>query len=172
MKVTIDTKIGLLTYDESFFSGKKVISIEGKEARKISKTKYVITKTIQNETGDYVDKEIEIYLSGSVMSGVKIYIDDDSYQVLPKPIWFEIVIPILFAVITIIWGNVSSLVKILPLVGGAVGGLVTGLVNVIGFSLSRLNDKKPLKLLYLIGFGILAFLACLLIGFIIVQASK
>lgn len=74
-----------------------------------------------------------------------------------------------FALI-LIWGNSAALVSIVPVVGGALGGLISGIIAVL--NLLIVKGVKPIWLKILISIGMLAaaFLLCFLIGSMIVNA--
>lgn len=83
--------------------------------------------------------------------------------------WYEIVLSVLPVALILIWGNSAALVSIVPVVGGALGGLISGIIAVL--NLLIVKGVKPIWLKILISIGMLAaaFLLCFLIGSMIVN---
>ncbi len=165
MKKSIDTQYGKLDYVESFFTGKVDIYLNGKQAIKKKKKEFQIETT--NNTNDLNTSLIDIHIFGSFIFGVKAILNGHSYTIYEKAKWYEYLIMILFIILTIIWGNVPTLCKILPIVGGTIGGFVAGFINFLGFALARKTDKSLIKLISIIGSGLLSFFTCFLIAFCI-----
>ena len=84
--------------------------------------------------------------------------------------WYEIVLSVLPFALILICGNSAALVSIVPVVGGALGGLISGIIAVL--NLLIVKGVKPIWLKILISIGMLAaaFLLCFLIGSMIVNA--
>ena len=71
-------------------------------------------------------------------------------------------------ILVLIWGNVPDLVKIFPVVGGLIGGAISG-----GFSMAALIYGKGtknilVKLLIALVTTVIVFVICGLIGFAII----
>lgn len=78
---------------------------------------------------------------------------------------FEIVLSALIFVFVMVWGNVPALCAIFPIVGGAIGGGISGGGFAISLVLMRRADSLPKKLLY----WLIVFVATVLICFIIAK---
>lgn len=104
------------------------------------------------------------YLKGNYISGVHLWAAGQHILISPKPSWYEIVLGILPFILVLIWGNNITLCSILPIVGGAIGGGISGL-----FSMLSIYSMKYFKNVFIkIGIGILfvgiSFVTCLIIG--------
>jgi len=146
-----------LTYDESFWSGKRKIYVNGVECAKIGKTTY-----------SYVNGEetASISIKGNILSGVSLEYDGKSYEVEAKTKWYEYVVVILCFMVTVIGGNIG----ILPMVGGAGGGLIAALAAIFSIMLMHKTKKPILKILIGLGLGAAGFIACVAVGITILGA--
>ena len=64
----------------------------------------------------------------------------------------------------LVWGNVPALCEIIPVVGGAIGGGISGLMACITLFLMRNTKKVSHKLLIWLGFLIGTFTICFAIA--------
>ena len=149
-------KYGVITYEEGFWTGKKNISINGVALNKVRKNVY---QTSNGET---------VYLSGDYLRGAKMSIGEDTVALTPAIKWYEILLGVLPVVLVLIWGNSEALVSIFPVVGGAIGAFVSALFGVVNICVIKGLKSVPLKIIISIVFLALAFLACGLIGFLII----
>lgn len=161
MKTTIThEKYGTIYYEESFWTGKKEIYLNGKKLQQISKICFILVG----------EEKVEIYIEGNAFKGVNLIIDGQAYEITEKTKWYEYIVAIIPAVITFIWGNSVALCKILPIVGGVIGGALCGL----GLSLAIIMMKKTknvgLKILIGLGIGVLTFLICFLVAQILLSS--
>ena len=163
MEKTIDTQFGELKYNESFFTGKIDIYLNGIHAIKKRR------KVFQIESDEDPNDITSIYIYGNFLFGVKVIINGKIYTIYEKPRWYEYLIALLFIAVTIIWGSIPALVKIIPIVGGAIGGAIAGFFNALGFALARKTNKILKKLISLIGFGLLSFITCFAIAICILN---
>ena len=141
---------GEIVYNENFWTGKKAITVNGVDAQSVSKNEFT-----------FEDKKAVI--KGNCFMGVKVYIDDDTVEVSPKPKWYEIVLAVLPFIFLLTWGNSEALCSIFPVVGGAIGGALGG----IGSMASLLFMKKSKSLLTKVLIGIGAFAATVFVAFVI-----
>ncbi len=148
-------KYGEITYEESFWTGKRKLFFNGQELKKVNKKNFQLDKN----DGTVVN----LSLFGNIMMGVKIHIDGKTIVLLAPPAWYDYIFLVFIFAFGIAWGNVPALVKILPLPGGAVGGLLCGVAAAAYLCISRIV-KKPI-------FKVLAFIVVLgleiLIGYAI-----
>ena len=71
--------------------------------------------------------ELRISVKGNFVSGVTMSINGtEEIQVVPKMKWYEIVFSLPIFMLIIIWGNSVPLCKIIPVMGGAIGGAISG----------------------------------------------
>lgn len=158
MKQTIQhEKYGEILYDENFWTGKKTLSINDTPLTKISK------KEFQTENGTIGA------IKGNFLLGANLLIDNETISLTPKIKWYEIVLCILPFILIMVWGNTIALCKIVPVVGGAIGGGLSALLSCVGLCLMRM--VKPIWAKLLIGFATIAvtFGICCGIGFAIVS---
>lgn len=120
---------GEIIYDESFWTGKKKITVGGVDAQPISKKEYMVN-------------EKKALLTGNFLTGNTLNIDGEVIQLSSKIKWYEIVLAIIPFLFLMTWGNVVSLCAIFPVVGGAIGGALGGISAVV--SLFFMKNKKPL----------------------------
>ena len=138
--------LGTVTYEESFFLGRKKVHIDDIPCGNIDKTQYT-----------YIDKEgnKKIFnLKGNFLLGVTIEENSQVHTIIGKPKWYEIAIVAFIFAFTLVWGNSVNLVKILPIFGGAVGGAIGGVFAAGAMIAMRTAKKTWLKIL--IGIGIFA----------------
>lgn len=152
MKTEIKTDCGTILYEESVWTGKRKLFLNGKELTKVNKKTFVY-----EENGE----KKEFIVEGNIFKGVGIFSSD-----LPEPV-----------IISKPMGVLDYIFFILPLVPavlfGAVGGLVGGLTA--AFSLSVVPKTKPLWLKIVLGIefaivgGLAAFLAAFAVGLLILK---
>ena len=146
-----DEKYGKIEYTENTWSGSKKLSINGVPLEKKSRSDFVY----QTENG-----AVMVKISGNTLIGATVTIGDDKIQVTPKLQWYEFIFPVLMFALTIIWGNSPALVAIIPIVGGAIGGVVSAVCAFTCFYLAKMVKPVCLKLLIGLGFFVLDFVVC------------
>ncbi len=122
--------LGTLVYEESMLTGRKKIFVNGEETNKIDKRSY-----------DY--KGTLLKLEGNFLLGVNVVYREEKYQVVEKTKWYEYILAVLAFIFDVVWGNVSALCQLFPIVGGAVGGAICGAMVVVQICVMRVV-KKPL----------------------------
>ena len=93
---------GEIMYNESIWTGKKALTVNGINAQPISKKEYMIN-------------EKKALLKGSYLTGISLSIEGDTIQLSPKTKWYEMVFAILPFLFLITWGNNATLCSIFPL---------------------------------------------------------
>ena len=159
MKKTIKVEsIGEFTYDEGFWTGKKELSLDGKALEKTSKTTYKLAD----------GKIVEV--QGNFLMGANLKVDNQSYEIFPMLKWYEYILTCLPLILICVWGNLIYLCKIVPIVGGAIGGLISGLMSCLNLFVIKM--AKPFWLKILIGIGVagVTFLLCYLVALIFIKA--
>lgn len=153
---------GTIVYEESFWTGRKSLYLKGVSFQKVEK------KRFEGRIGEEI---VSAELVGSVMTGVKLTIQGETIQISPKPAWYVLFFSILIFAFNISWGNSSALCAIFPIVGGAIGGLVSGLFAV--FNVLWANKVKNAALKILIGLGCFAgmIVVCFLLAVVIVAMA-
>lgn len=136
MKVTVENeKYGIVEYKENFWTGKREISVDGKEYKHKIKNVYV------NSSGE------KVKLSGSYFSAVRLMVIDTYVEVVPKTTAFEYILAILPFIVIILWGNAPYLCSILPVVGGIIGGSISIFAGMMEIKIMRLFKSFILKFL-------------------------
>ncbi|MBP5209821.1 MAG: hypothetical protein J6125_03060 [Clostridia bacterium] len=125
---------GKIVYEESFWTGKKKLSINDRPLTRMSKKSYVTP-----------DGE-QMILSGNFLSGAKISVGSQTIQLTPKVAWYEVLLSLLPFVFIMVWGNSVSLCSIFPIAGGAIGGLIGALFGVLNLSLIKNIEAVWLKI--------------------------
>lgn len=162
MRKSIDiSNIGKLTYEENLLTGKVQVLVNDFPAFRINKKLY------EYNPGANKEQRVVITLQGNFLTGLEASVNGVPYRLIEKPRWYEWVITILTVAFSLIWGNSPELCAIFPVVGGAIGGGLAGLLAMIGLSFSKQTEKVWLKLLILVGFFALNVLAGYLIALII-----
>ena len=156
-----DEKYGEIKYNESFWSGKKELSINGKSFYKVGKNKY--------SYGSGEDL-IEAYLIVNFISGVKVIIGSENIQVVPKTKTYEWILAFVPFLFIITWGNVPELLTIFPVVGGAIGGAISGGLGALSLMLMKKQSSISKKLA--IGFGLCigTIFACFVVALAMLSA--
>ena len=135
MKNTIQHPVyGQILYEESIWTGKKVITVNGTALQKVSKDTYVLT---------IAGESVYAVLKGSLLSGACLTIRDEAIWLVAKPAWYDWLLSVLPFVVMIIWGNSPQLCSIIPVVGGAIGGAIGGVGFVTTMVLVR--DRTGFK---------------------------
>jgi hypothetical protein len=142
--------LGEIVYDESIWTGKKTLTVNGETAKTISKNIFEVNgKTLT--------------ISGSILTGIKLFTDDETIEISPKPKWYEIALAILPFVFLMTWGNSPALCAIFPVVGGAIGGALGGLSGVISLLFMKKEESPAKKVLI----GVIALVATVLVAFLL-----
>lgn len=141
---------GEIVYEESFWVGKKSLTINGVKLQSISKKEYLIN-------GE------KVILKGSFLTGVNIIINNEKIELIAKPKVYEIILAILPILFLLTWGNSVALCSVFPVIGGAIGGAV-GAIFSFG---SMMLMKKAKSILSKILIGIAMFAATIAVGFVL-----
>ena len=149
-------EFGKVIYEESFWSGKRRITINGVVLSKDTKTTYV---------GMINDALVKVRVVGNFLKGCSLFVNDEYFTVSLPAAWYEYVLGLLPFILVLVWGNSVELCSIVPVVGGAVGGGISGVASV--GSLMLLKNTKNVLLKIAIGLGILiaTFTVCAVLGY-------
>ena len=158
MEKVVQSTYGEITFIESFWTGKKQVLLNNQKLKKVEKNIFVFT--------DEEGKDIHVLLNGNYINGTTITIGSETIQATAKAKWYEYALAIMIFMIVLIWGNSKELCSIIPIVGGAIGGAINGVM-----SFSTLIIMKPIKnvlVKILIALGMLA--ATIAICFVVLLA--
>lgn len=152
MKVkTKHETLGNIEYFESAWTGKKEITINGKGLEKIDKSTF--KHTLDN-------KEMLAKIEGNYLAGSKLTIENQTIQLTPAIKWYELLLSVMIVAFVCIWGNVVALCNIIPILGGAVGGAISGLFAILNLVTMKATSKVWLKFLIWLGFMAITFVCC------------
>ena len=136
MLVTLEhSTFGRITYNEGFFTGKKELSFGEIQLVKQSKNLFVY------ECGG---QKTEVTIKGTYLSGVSLIIGDEKIKLSSGPTWYEILCSIVIILPFLVWGNSKELCSIVPIVGGAIGGGIGGVMAVV--NLIVMKDIKNVRI--------------------------
>ena len=149
---------GEIVYRESIWTGKKEIIIDGKPLTKVRKNKYEFC----NESGC-----IHVEVKGSSAFGVNIIMNGETIPVVQAPKWYDIVLASLVFMIVAVWGNSVALCSILPVVGGALGGGISGAMAVLALGAIKNTSNVFKKLVVWFAMLVCTLLLCFLAALVI-----
>lgn len=156
--VVNDSALGRIEFEESFWTGKRAITINGKPLTKKS-----------NKLFEYNDGEVvkTVKVKGNTFTGAEIEIDGVSIEVFRKIKWYEIVLASVLVVFVMFWGNSYELCSIVPAVGGGLGGGISALGACTYLLLTK--KEMPVWQGLLIWAGCFAgtFLTCVMLAFVL-----
>ena len=125
---------GQILYDQSFWTGKRKITVNGVVAPAISKKEFVIDGK-------------RALIKGSYYTGIKMYIESDIIELSPKPKWYELVLALIPFILVLTWGNIPAAFLIFPIVGGAIGGGLSALCSLTYLFFMKRANKTINKIL-------------------------
>lgn len=154
---------GRIVYKENIWTGKREITVGGVDLVKEKKNIYIY---------DNGETKIRVALQGNFMSGAKLVIGDETISVGTTPAWYEVACSIAIFMVILVWGNSVYLCSIIPVIGGGIGGGVSGLMAVLNLqamkSVKNIAAKLGIWLAMLIAtFGICMVLALVFLNFFI-----
>ncbi len=160
MKQTIQhERYGEILYSENFWTGRKSLSFNGVPLTRISRKEF---QTENDGTGT---------IKGSFLTGAYLSINGENIQLTPKIKWYEIVLCLLPFILIMVWGNSVALCKIVPVVGGAIGGGLSALLSFTGLFFMRSVKPVWAKILIALAAIGVTFGVCCGIGYAIVGAA-
>lgn len=165
MKSSVNhAKYGLIEYEEGFWTGKKILKINGVQLTKQKKNVFVL---------DGAEGALTCKLSGNILTGAYATIDGEVIQLIAPLKWYEIALTVFIPVFVIVWGNSPVLCSIFPIIGGAIGGAISGIAACVNLTLTKKISSTPLKLLAWLGVFVATILVCFVaaIIFIVLLAS-
>lgn len=142
--------IGAVLYEESFWTGKKTLYVNGKSIYAVSKNEFVY-------------EEEQFVINGNFLKGTYLVHNNQNYEIFAKTMWYEYVLALIPIIFDIIWGNSWDLFLLLPVVSGALGGGICGIMGWLDFILMKLTKNPLFKIL--ISFG-LTFVTILILHLI------
>lgn len=152
-------KYGKILFNENIWTGKKTLSVEGAPLEKKGKNEFLMP---DGKTG---------YLKGNTITGVTLTAGTETIRLTPSLKWYEVVLSLLPFVLIMVWGNSVQLCSIVPVVGGAIGGGISGACVAINLFCVKTTDNILLKILITLGVLAACFLVCYGIAAAILSAA-
>ena len=159
--VISDEKFGQIVYEESAWTGRKSIYVNGKPLSKITKNTYFLSDG---------EMKANFVVQGNYLKGSKLLIEGREIQVTPPVKWYEVALSVFIFALVLVWGNTPLALYVLPVVGGAIGGLISGAFMILNLFIIKQVKNIGLKILISLGLCAVSFLICMGIGFAIVGA--
>ena len=150
-----------LFYEESFWTGRKKILVNGVECTKVAKNEY---KYMEN------GEERTITVKGDFLRGATLNLSEGSFEVYPKTKWYEYVLALIGFFFILVWGNLPMSAEYFIVVGGAIGALISMVFAFLSLFFMRMVRNVGLKILIGIGFLGVTILACHMVGLMLVTA--
>lgn len=161
-KIINHPALGEIIYEESLWTGKRTITVNGTAATKVNKKEYAIEDT-------------KITVKGSLLFGCSLIINGEKFVIVPSVKWYEIAIASITTLFILAWGNSTTLCSIFPLAGGAIGGGLCGCCWFASLATMKLAKKPIIKILIglLVGGAtvLVAFLLAITLGTIFTVAA-
>ncbi len=150
---------GQIVYNENIWTGKKDIVINGVKLVQTKKNTFVY----QNG-----ETKTDVVIQGNFMSGAKLVIGEETIVVGKAPTWYEVACSIAIFAVILVWGNSAYLCSIFPVIGGAIGGGVSGLMAVLNLQAMKSAKTIAAKLGIWIGMLIATIVICFLLASVFV----
>jgi len=155
--------LGAIVYDESIWTGRKKIYVNGNELKKTAKN-----------TFEYVNADglaMPVYISGNILTGVKLTYKGECVRITPQTKWYEIALFVFMIVFNLVWGNNQYLVTVIPMVGGAIGAVIACLCAFVFIIASKSVKKVWIKLLIFLGCFVFECLLAFAVAYIIIAIA-
>lgn len=151
--------LGMIIYEEGAWTGKKNIWINDVRLVKEDKKTFVYSNGEESKT---------VYLKGNFVTGVSLFIGNETIEVVPSAKWYEIICSVFIFLLNLVWGNSLSLCAIIPIAGGAIGGGISGLIAMMNILLMKSAKQIGLKLAIWIAMIVAMFFLCFLAALLFV----
>ena len=119
MKYVVNHDVyGEICLEESFWTSKKSVTINGVALKQIGKMRRgQCTYEYETEEG-----KKQVTAKGAFSSGIQLMIDGEMIQMDKGAAWYEIAACALMLIVMLVWSNVPYLYTIWPILGGGLGG--------------------------------------------------
>lgn len=146
---------GQIEYEENFWTGKKDLTINGIKLQKKNKNTFVLNS----------DEGTKLcHVKGSFLTGTKLMIDQDVIELTAAAKWYEIACSVSIFVLILIWGNSVTLCSIIPIIGDAIGGAISGAMACVNLLLMKKVKNVGIKLLIWLGILAATFGVCFIVA--------
>lgn len=140
---------GEIICEESLLTGRITITVNSEILQPVSKKEYMIGSK-------------KARLKGNCLTGTSLCIENETVQLFPKAMWYELVLSCIPIIFLMIWGNSTALCSIFPVVGGAVGGALGGIALVTSLTFMKKQKSPIVKVLI----AAAAFVITVFVGFL------
>ena len=144
-------ELGKIVYQESFWTGRRSILVNGT----------ALTRRNNKQFGNDV---IKATVMGNMFSGIVINFSGTFVTMSQKPLPIEYILSFFPVLLIIIWGNSAKLSSIIPIIGGAIGGGVSGGCGAVALIYMKLRKNIFGKILVALISLVVAFILCNIIG--------
>ena len=152
---------GQIEYNENIWTGKRDISINGVKLIKDKKNTYIY------DTGE---NKISVSVQGSIFAGIQLVVGKDIIEIEKKSAWYETACSIAIFVLVLIWGNNAYLCSIVPIIGGAVGGAISGGMAILNLRAMKSVKNVTVKLAVWLAMLIATLGICFVLGIVFLSA--
>lgn len=156
-------KFGEIVYEESFWTGRRKISINGKQLTKVGRTTFA-----------YVENDVtySVVVLGNFFTGVKLVVSNSTnpnekefIKVVEGFKWYEFIFAFIGFVFVIAWNLVPVEIYIyFPTIGGAIGGALSVAFGLGGMYFASKVKKWWARILIILAGSVIGILACWIIG--------
>lgn len=143
--------IGKIEYTESFWTGRRNITVNG-----------IALNRINNK--NFERDDLKATVMGSILSGIVINVNGTYVTMCNKSTPLEYVLAFIPLVLIIIWANSPKLYSIIPIIGGAIGGGVSGGCGAVSLIYMKLRKNIYGKILVALISLVVAFILCNIIA--------
>ena len=168
MKYVVNHDVyGEICLEESFWTSKKSVTINGVALKQIGKMRRgQCTYEYETEEG-----KKQVTAKGAFSSGIQLMIDGEMIQMDKGAAWYEIAACALMLIVMLVWSNVPYLYTIWPILGGGLGGALHAILAMTALLAMKSTKNIALKfVIWLAMFigtmilsGILAFMIALIL---------
>ena len=152
---------GQIEYNENIWTGKRDISINGVKLIKDKKNTYIY------DTGE---NKISVSVQGSIFAGIQLVVGKDIIEIEKKSAWYETACSIAIFVLVLIWGNNTYLCSIVPIIGGAIGGAISGGMAILNLRAMKSVKNVAVKLAVWLAMLIATLGICFVLGIVFLSA--
>ena len=148
MKYVVNHDVyGVICLEESFWTGKKSVTINGVALKQIGKMKRgQCTYEYETEEG-----KKQATAKGAFTTGIQLTIDGETIQMDKGAAWYEVAACILMVVVMLVWGIVPSLYTIWPILGGGLGGAFNAILALTALLVMKSTKNIALKFVIWLG---------------------
>ena len=156
-----DPIYGKIIFEENIWSGKKTLTINGVALNREGKNLFVSYEA---------EEPLNCYLFGSYATGARLVIDNYTVELTARPQWYEVFCSAVIFLLITVWSNSEYLCSIVPMIGGAIGIVISGAIALINFVQMRKQSKVIVKLLIWLGMLLAAFGSCALLAYWVITS--